>query len=244
MSAVLKSPAARRRWWWSRWSLMAVSAIGIAAVFVPPYLTGSSFGPIDRSIAGYYASLVVHALPAGLTLVIGPLQFIPRLRTRYPRFHRVAGRVYLISVVAASIAAVYATTVSPSGLPLQVAFYLLTAAWLYTAAQAYRTIRRGEVQLHRIWMIRNYALTFGAVTLRLYLLAGLGLMKVLPELSFRDVYTTSGWAAIFGNVLVAEYFVIHRITAPSVRRRGGGTALTEAPRAAATGVSGPCVSSL
>ncbi|MFF2080237.1 DUF2306 domain-containing protein [Kitasatospora sp. NPDC058162] len=197
---------------------MAVSAVGIAAVFVPPYLTGSSFAPIDRSIVGYYASLVAHAGPAGLTLVLGPLQFVPRLRTRYPRLHRIVGRVYLVSVVAASAAALYAATVSPSGFPLQVAFSLLAAAWLYTAAQAYRTIRRGEVRLHRIWMIRNYALTFGAVTLRLYLLAGLALAKLVPSLTFRDVYTTAGWAAVLGNVLIAEYFIVHRILAPSARR--------------------------
>ncbi|MFE3872966.1 DUF2306 domain-containing protein [Kitasatospora sp. NPDC059146] len=208
----------RRRWWWSLWGLMAVSAVGIAAVFVPPYLTGSSYAPIDRSIVGYYASLVVHAGPAGLTLIIGPLQFVPRLRTRYPRLHRIAGRVYLVSVVAASAAALYASTVSPSGFPLQVAFFLLTAAWLYTAGQAYRTIRRGEVQLHRIWMIRNYALTFAAVTLRIYLLAGLALAKVVPSLTFRDVYTAAGWAAVLGNVLVAEYVIVHRTLERSTRR--------------------------
>ncbi|MGW7582161.1 DUF2306 domain-containing protein [Kitasatospora sp. NPDC054769] len=55
------------------------------------------------------------------------------------------------------------------------ALCLLAAAWLSTAARAYRTIRRGEVQAHRIWTIRNYAPTFAAVTLRLYLLTGLGL---------------------------------------------------------------------
>ncbi|MFJ5675581.1 DUF2306 domain-containing protein [Streptomyces sp. NPDC093097] len=231
MSDAVKSRTVRRRWWWSLWGLMAVSAIGITAVFVPPYLTGSSFAPIDRSIVGYYASLVIHAAPAGLTLVIGPLQFVPRLRTRYPRVHRVAGRVYLISVVAASIAALYAATVTPSGPPLQVAFYILVMAWLYTAAQAYRTIRRRDVQSHRIWMIRNYALTFAAVTLRLYLLVGTELSKAIPSLSFRDIYTTSGWAALLGNVLIAEYFIVHRILVPSARRRRRGSATaTEAPQ--------------
>ncbi|MGW7576267.1 DUF2306 domain-containing protein [Streptomyces sp. NPDC054765] len=189
-------------------------ALGITAYFVPPYLMGSSTIPIDRHIVGYYASLVVHALPAGLALSIGPWQFVPRLRTRFPRLHRIAGRVYLISVVLAALAAAYAAAVTPSGFPLQVAFYMLIAAWLFTAAQAYRTIRRGEVQLHRIWMIRNYAFTFAAVTLRLYQLAGLLLM---PSVEYRDIYTASAWAALLGNVLVAEYFIIQRKRAPQVR---------------------------
>jgi uncharacterized membrane protein len=209
------APAVRRRWWWFRWSLLAVPAIGIAAYFVTPYLVGSSTIPIDRAIVGYYMSLVVHAVPAGLTLVIGPWQFVPRLRARFPRLHRLMGRIYLISVVGAAAAASYATAVTPSGFPLQVAFSVLIVAWLYTAYQGYRTIRRGDVRQHRIWMIRNYTLTFAAVTLRLYLMLGTALMPVIPALQFRDVYTASAWLSLLGNVLVAEYFIVQR----SVARR-------------------------
>lgn len=218
MSASVMSPAVRRRWWWFLWSLLALLAIGVAAYFVPPYLTGSSAVPIDRAIVGYYASLVVHALPAGLTLIIGPWQFVPRLRARFPRLHRVMGRVYLISVVAASAAAAYASAVTKSGFALQVAFYLLIVAWLYTAAKAYRTIRRREVALHRIWMVRNYALTFAAVTLRVYLMIG---MQVLPSsVPYKDIYTAAAWAGLLGNVLIAEYFIIQRTLAPLARRAG------------------------
>lgn len=218
MSAPVMSPVVRRRWWWFLWGLLALLATGIAAYFVPPYLTGSSAVPIDRAIVGYYASLVVHALPAGLTLIIGPWQFVPRLRARFPKLHRVLGRVYLISVVAASAAAAYASAVTTSGFALQVAFYLLIVAWLYTAAQAYRTIRRREVGLHRIWMIRNYALTFAAVTLRVYLMIG---MQVLPSsVPYKDIYTAAAWAGLLGNVLVAEYFIVQRTLAPLARRAG------------------------
>ena len=210
MSTVAMSPTVRRRWWWALWSLLTVLAIGVAGYFVTPYLLGSSTIPIDRAIVGYYLSIVVHAVPAGLTLILGPWQFVSRLRARFPRLHRLTGRVYLVSVVAASAAAAYATAVTPSGFPLQVAFSVLIVAWLYTGYQGYRSIRRGDVQLHRIWMIRNYTLTFAAVTLRLYLMLGVALMPVIPSLQFRDVYTSSAWLALLGNILVVEYFVIQR----------------------------------
>ncbi|MFC0540556.1 DUF2306 domain-containing protein [Kutzneria chonburiensis] len=213
MSTATLSPTARRRWWWFLWSLLAVLAAGIAAYFVTPYVLGRSTIPIDRAIVGYYTSLVVHAVPAGLTLVLGPWQFVPRLRARFPRLHRITGRVYLISVLGAAAAASYATVVTPSGFPLQVAFSVLIVAWLYTAYQGYRTIRRGDVRQHRIWMIRNYTLTFAAVTLRLYLMLGTALMPVIPALQFRDVYTASAWLSLLGNVLVAEYFIVQRTRA-------------------------------
>ncbi|MFD9963285.1 DUF2306 domain-containing protein [Amycolatopsis sp. NPDC058986] len=228
MSTAVMSRAVRRRWWWFLWSVLAALAIGIAVFFVTPYLTGSSTVPIDRRIVGYYLSLVVHSVPAGLTLIIGPWQFVPRLRARFPRLHRILGRVYLISVVAAAAAAAYSTAVTPNGFALQVAFAMLIVAWLYTGVQAYRTIRRGQVQLHRVWMIRNYTLTFAAVTLRLYLLLG---VQLFPSVPFRDVYTASGWAALLGNVLVAEYFIIHRTLAPLARRKQrAGTASSEPPQ--------------
>ncbi|WP_433519378.1 DUF2306 domain-containing protein [Nonomuraea sp. CA-143628] len=220
MSAVTMSRAVRRRWWWTLWSLLAVLATGITAYFVPPYLVGGTTVPgLDMSIPGYYVSLVFHAVPAGTALLVGPWQFVPRLRARFPRAHRITGRVYLISVVAAAMAAAYSSAVTPSGPTLQVAFFGLIVAWLYTAAKAYRAIRRGEVQLHRIWMVRNYAFTFAAVTLRLYQLTGLALMGVMPSLEYRDVYASSAWLSLLGNVLVAEYFIVQRVLAPLARRR-------------------------
>ncbi|GAB7047555.1 hypothetical protein JCM9534A_26810 [Catenuloplanes indicus JCM 9534] len=209
----------RRRWWWVLWSLLTLSALAIAAVFVPPYMVGGTTVPgLNRSIPGYYVSLVIHAMPAGLALVIGPFQFVTPLRVRFPRAHRIAGRVYLISVLIASLAAVYSSVVTESGLTLQVAFFMLIAAWLYTGVMAYRTIRRGEVQLHRIWMVRNYALTFAAVTLRLYQLIGLQLMDPMGW-EYPQIYASSAWASLFGNAIIAEYFIVQRMLAPVARRK-------------------------
>ncbi|SEQ94183.1 Predicted membrane protein [Lentzea xinjiangensis] len=128
------------------------------------------------------------------------------------------GQVYLISVVVAALAAVYSSAVTKSGLALQVAFFVLIVAWLYTAAKGYRAIRRGEVRLHRVWMIRNYALTFAAVTLRLYQLPLLALVDSDTWLEYREVYTVSAWLSLLGNVLVAEYFIVQRVFAPPAHR--------------------------
>ncbi|MFD0885676.1 DUF2306 domain-containing protein [Streptosporangium algeriense] len=224
----------RRRWWWALWGLMAVSALGVAAYAVPPYLSGNpadSNVPIDPDVALHYLSLAVHAVPGGLALIIGPSQFMTRLRARNPGLHRVAGRIYMISVLAASGAAVFAATFSLSGLSVRVAFYLLVVAWLYTLAKSYRSIRRGDVRLHQIWLIRNYALTFAAVTLRVYLLVGLQLKRSFTSLPFDEIYNASAWASILVNVIVAEYFVIQRASVPSARREapGGHPVTTPAP---------------
>jgi uncharacterized membrane protein len=201
----------KRRLWW--WALMAVSAIGIAAFAVPPYLTGNpadSSVPIDPDVASHYLTLAMHAVPGGLALVVGPLQFMARLRARRPKLHRVAGRVYLISVLLASGAALFAAAYSLGGFSVQVAFFLLVAGWLYTLARAFQSIRRGDVRQHRIWMIRNYALTFAAVSLRVYLVTGLLLKQSFTALPFDELYNASVWASVLVNVVVVEYFIIRR----------------------------------
>lgn len=213
----------RRRWWWALWTLLAVSAVGIAVYSAEPYAVGDAERnriPLNDLFASHYVSIAVHALPSSLALLIGPFQFVTRIRVRYPKAHRISGQVYMVSIVLGSIAALFAATYSVSGFSVQVAFYILTAAWLYTLYQAYTTIRRGEVQLHRVWMIRNYALTFAAVTLRIYLMTGLALQEnFFPSLSFDDVYHASAWASFLVNALVAEYFIVQRTLKPLARRQ-------------------------
>src|SRR5690606_7331423 len=117
-----------------------------------PYVVGdveSNRIPLNDLFASHYVTIAVHAIPSSLALLIGPFQFVTRIRVRYPKVHRVSGQVYMVAVVLGSIAALVAATYSVSGFSVQVAFYILSVAWLYTLYQAYTTIRRGEVQLHR-----------------------------------------------------------------------------------------------
>ncbi|MGW1551114.1 DUF2306 domain-containing protein [Streptomyces sp. NPDC002346] len=223
MSTSSLSRSTRRRWWWAGIIVMTLSAVGIALFSAAAYLTGDpaqSRIPIDPEIATHYLSVVAHALPASLALLIGPFQFVTPLRNKYPRTHRILGRVYMISIVLALIAAMFATAFTLDGVPVQIGFSLLIAAWAYTVVQGYRTIRRGQVQLHRIWMIRNYSLTFAAVLLRAFLGLGLALQGPFPNLTFDNIYTSSVWASVLICVIVPEYFIVQRTLAPLAARRG------------------------
>lgn len=64
--------------------------------------------------------------------------------------------------------------------------------------------------MHRIWMIRNYALSFAAVVLRGLLGLGVALQGSLLWLTFDDIYTTSVWASILVCAVVTEYFIVQK----------------------------------
>ncbi|EFH90742.1 DUF2306 domain-containing protein [Ktedonobacter racemifer] len=192
------------------WGLMALLSIAIAIVFAGPYL---SFNPavsrvgLNPAIPIHFVVLAIHAGTAGIALLIGPFQFLTRLRARYPLAHRTIGRIYLICIFIGSVFAFFSALFSVSGFVAQVGFAFLATIWFYSASKAYRAIRQRQIQLHRVWMIRNYALTFAAVILRLWLLLG----QYALHLPFTDVYVTSAWISWILPLVVAEWFINQRL---------------------------------
>src|SRR5450432_2146326 len=48
---------------------------------------------------------LTHMTVAPFALLLGPFQFIPRIRAKYPRFHRWSGRIYVAACIVAGIGA-------------------------------------------------------------------------------------------------------------------------------------------
>ncbi|ONI81568.1 hypothetical protein ALI144C_19855 [Actinosynnema sp. ALI-1.44] len=148
------------------WLLFVVALI-FSGVLAQPYLSldiGDSRLDVRDSLQ--YSVLVGHIFTAAVALVLGPLQFIPKVRARR-RVHRTIGRIYLLAGVVPSAVATIPVAIW-SGRPVtQVGLTVAAVLWLITGFQAYRAARRRDFVHHREWMMRNYALTFLAVTSRI-----------------------------------------------------------------------------
>jgi len=145
----------------------------------------------------------LHIGAGVIALAIGPFQFSRLLRTRFLNLHRWLGRLYLIAVGAGGVAAFRIALESQGGLPTHYGFGMLALLWLFTTAMAYRRILQRDIQSHREWMIRSFALTFAAVTLRIYLPLFAGVFK----LDFIQSFDTISWLCWVPNLLVAEVLV-------------------------------------
>ncbi len=204
------------------WILMTFAAVGVALYFATPYL---SFNPkfvrvgLNPAFPWHVIWISAHAISGGLAMLLGPFQFVPALRTRYPKVHRSVGVIYLISVLLGSVLGLISSLISTSGLAAQVGFFLLALAWFYSGLMAYMAVRRHEYELHRIWMIRNYALTFAAVMLRVFLLTGLAYMSSHPAVPYKDAYTTAAWASILVCFVGAEWFIVQRTLGLQIQRK-------------------------
>jgi len=181
------------------WWFMLLSCIGVSG-YAASYFVAA---PGDSHFAHYILPLRLHIAGGIGALLAGPWQFSARLRTRALNFHRWSGRFYLLEVLLGSVAGFAMAIVSKEGWPTHLGFGLLAVFWFATGLQAYRAIRRGEVDTHRRWMIRNFALTLAAVTLRNYL----PLTLFAFHWPFRAAYIAVSWLCWVPNLLIAEYLV-------------------------------------
>jgi hypothetical protein len=148
------------------WLMLLVAVVAGAVMAAPYVLLDVESGRLEVGGGLHYALLVAHVWTATVALVLGPLQFVPAIRARR-RWHRRIGRAYLlVGVLPAAIFAVPVALLS-GRLVTQVGLVIPAVGWLVTGGLAVRAIRRGDVEAHRAWMTRNYALTFLAVTARI-----------------------------------------------------------------------------
>ena len=183
---------------------MIVSSILIAshAFLFQAGLSGSE--DFQQRFAAIPLYAAFHVLGSGVALLIGGFQFLPKLRARRIQLHRWLGRTYLAAVLIGAVGGIVMAARADGGLAGQIGFFLLGVVWLVSGWQAYAAVRRGDITAHRVWMIRNFALTFAAVTLRVYL----GLSQAVFGLSFEAFYPAVAWLCWVPNLIVAEWLIV------------------------------------
>jgi uncharacterized membrane protein len=104
--------------------------------------------------------LLIHAVCGIFATLSGPFQFIPAIRNNYWRLHRNLGKMYLISVGAAGLSAIYLAVTSAMTPWYSYGLIVGGTIWLFTGTMAYLHIRNKRTKLHKQMMIRNYVVTF------------------------------------------------------------------------------------
>jgi len=152
------------------------------------------------SFENHPVGISTHIYAAALALLLGPFQFSSRLRSRWPALHRWTGRVYLgVAVLVGGLAGLYMSQFAFGGVMSKLGFAFLAIAWLFTGLRAYLSARARDFTAHRRWMIRNYSLSFAAVTLRLYLAP-----VFIFQIPFELAYPVIAWVCWVPNLLVGQ----------------------------------------
>ena len=110
--------------------------------------------------------LAVHVAGAGVALLIGPLQFVPIIRTRWPKFHRSIGWIYVIACLGTIPSSLRLSLDSGCALCVSAFVVWSSVAFIVTAIAAALAIL-GRYRAHRDFMIRSYVLMYAFVFVRL-----------------------------------------------------------------------------
>ena len=186
-----------------RW-IVAIPAVGVALVSYRYLLPGMPGGAptIVANTFTRYGVLVVHAGLAATALILGAFQFFPGFRNRFRAWHRRAGTAYVICCLAAGAAGLLLALGTTAGPVATAGFGLLAIVWMAATANAWRYARARDFIQHRAWMTRSYALTFAAVTLRLYLP-----IAAIAHLDFMASYRAISFLCWLPNLALAEWLV-------------------------------------
>jgi uncharacterized membrane protein len=104
--------------------------------------------------------LLPHGIAGACALLLGPMQFSDRLRKKYAKLHRIVGRFYIAGVFVAGPLGFYIQFFqerSGATRSFSIAGAVDATLWMTTTAIALLFILRGNVNLHRQWMTRSFA---------------------------------------------------------------------------------------
>lgn len=191
------------------WILFVFFAVGVGAYPVAYLLfdmTGGGLIATKQSEvvnnAVWLIAFYVHISFGGLSLLTGWSQFSKRIRNRNLSLHRSLGKIYLISVMLSGLTGLYISFFATGGWIASVGFGGLAIAWLFTSSAAYRSIKMKDIDAHEAWMIRSYAVTFAAVTLRIWLP-----MSAVAGFAFIDAYRVISYLCWIPNLMIAELII-------------------------------------
>lgn len=211
------------------WGSSLLFGLFVLSFYGGPLLTGD-LGRWNEILPGLYDSrteaatlgIGLHFVGGGILLVLGCVQLIPYVRSRYPALHRWLGRVYVSAAILTSIGglAFILGKGTIGGRVMDVGFGGYGALTLLAAAQTIRHAVGRRFDEHRAWGIRLFALAVGSWLYRM----DYGFWLLLTDgLGHDDTFTGPfdrfmAFAFYLPNLLVAELYI-------------GGRARLRSPRA-------------
>lgn len=171
---------------------------------------------VDSAIRGVIARVPIQALThmivGPIALLAGPWQFFPGLRARRPAVHRWTGRTYVAACMISGVGALFTAPYASGGPIASIGFATLALLWLATTFAGWRMAVARKFEIHRILMRFSYALTFGAVTLRIQIPLG---FIFFGFTSYRDMSVWLAYTSWIPNVLAVALYTV----ATSAQRR-------------------------
>lgn len=197
----------------------------IAGAFRLEQLAGISDAmPANARFSPMPLPVVVHIVSATAFAILGPLQFAAGFRRRWPAWHRIAGRLLVACGLMVGLTGLWMTLFyappDNSGPLLYASRIVFGSAMVLSIVFGLAVILRRNVQSHRAWMARGFAIGLGAATQMLVLMVA-GIVAGQPSELTHDFLMALSWVI---NLGVAEWAIRRRRAPRSHTTRKPSTA--------------------
>jgi uncharacterized membrane protein len=166
-------------------------------------------------------SFYTHVFSSPFVIFSGLFQFNRFIIHRLPKLHRFLGFIYIFVLIFIAAPSGFLMGLYANGsYPTQISFSVLSILWVFTTIMAYKKVKEKDYVQHGNWMIRSYALTLSAISLRFFtFLIGYFKLPIYPA----DAYILVAYSSWIVNLIVAELLIRLRyanylMNAKSLRR--------------------------
>jgi hypothetical protein len=155
-------------------------------------------------VTEWRVAFFVHVYASMLVLLAGFTQFTKKILQQYPKLHRAAGYIYVINIlIITGPAGLLMSFYAEGGTSSRIGFVLLSVLWmLFTAIALYYAIKK-KFKQHRSFMIRSFALTLSAITLRAWKV----ILATFTDIPPLDRYRIIAWLGFGLNLIIAEWII-------------------------------------
>lgn len=173
------------------------------------FRTDINFLLVRKELIGQLAwkiAFYLHISSALVALAVGSVQFWPGMRRRHLQLHKALGKIYAYSILIAGPTGLYLGLFARGGLFAQIGFVCLALVWMFTTYKGVHAIVvKKNMSEHREWITRSYAVTFAAVTLRIWV----PILSLGFGMSETEVLSLTPWLSWIPNLIVAELILLY-----------------------------------
>lgn len=121
-------------------------------------------GLYQKGSAASTSGIGMHFAAGGIILLLGSIQLVESIRTRFPFIHRWTGRLYIMSSLLAAVGGLIFILLKGTigGVWMDIGFGLYGVLMFIAAIETYRHAVAKRIEKHQAWALRLYALAIGS----------------------------------------------------------------------------------
>jgi len=160
----------------------------------------------------YQTAFFGHVYTSIFVLIFGITQFSKYIRNKFTKLHKVLGKLYvfLVLFIAAPSGFIMALHAN-GGVFSKLSFLIQASLWFWFTLKAFKYVKDKKWISHQKFMLRSYALTLSAISLRLFK----WLIVSTIELPPMDTYKIVSWLGWLLNLIIVEVYLMNKKIHPT-----------------------------